>query len=151
MSYVVKTNTADVLTILTHWEHCSFNPNLSEYIDINSLALKIVNNAVMYEIWDEFGLIALAAVYQNRKPFSYLTILSVVNRMKKKGVAGFLMDHIVKKLYNHGYTTMELEVFNHNMAAKRLYEKLGFYVKQEKEDNMSAMTLDIYNYAMNND
>lgn len=137
MNYGV--NKASASQIMTHLHYCdtTFVPMLSERINMQDYAHKIVNNAVRFEAWKDDELIGLSAVYCNDqvKRTAFITNVSVLPTWQGKGIASHLMMNIIEYVNTLGFEYIELEVDERNSAAITLYEKHGFLImEKEKRD-----------------
>ena len=75
----------------------------------------------------EVGAIWLAGSEDQRKGFVYELYVDKANR--GQGIAYAAMRLLESEAVRHGFTSLGLHVFGHNRIAQRLYEKLGFAVK----------------------
>ena len=58
-----------------------------------------------------------------------------------KGYGSVMMEQVLKDIKNAGYPEVILWVFEDNIRARRLYEKWGFVLTEEKKDSCGAMEL----------
>lgn len=58
-----------------------------------------------------------------------------------KGYGSKMMEEVLKDIKNAGYPAVILWVFEDNIRARRLYEKWGFVLTEEKKDSCGAMEL----------
>ncbi len=107
-----------------------FVPRLSDRVEIDSYAQKIVNNALRFEAWDNNALVGLVATYCNDSSghIAYITNVSVLHEWFGKGVATQLLSRCIAHITEHGFERIELEVDSGNTNAIKLYEKSGFII-----------------------
>jgi GNAT superfamily N-acetyltransferase len=89
-----------------------------------------------YVIRDSSGPVAVGLVAR-RGVRARLAAFAVVPRMRGKGVARPALARLVGESVRRGDETMELEVFEHNLPAVRLYERAGF----TKADRLAGFEL----------
>ena len=105
-----------------------FIPPLSNRIEINGYAEKIISNANRLEAWAEGSLIGLVAIYCNdQKDFlAYITNVSVQKEWAGKGIGSSLIQQGLKLAIKLGAKKVCLEVGCNNTQAIALYKKIGF-------------------------
>lgn len=125
-----KVNQADIKVITTHLNECDalFNPPLSSSVTIKNYAEKIKVNAFTFEAWDGKELIGLVACYLNDKETlqGYVTNVSVLKKMHRKGIAKELLEKTQEKAIALGFKLLKLEVDVNNEKAIKFYKSLGF-------------------------
>jgi len=77
------------------------------------------------------GLVA----YQENKEALFISVLATHPFYRKMGVASFILDHAVMLAKKLDRTSIELAVLKKNQPAMRLYDKIGFHLKQEKRQS----------------
>jgi len=119
-----------------------FNPALSQIIpDLDGYAEKLQHNAVVYIAKDEINTLGFIAFYDYDSSMrrSFLTQLGVRPEGKKKKIGQALMDLFIAEAKSKGKTEMALQVYKHNDAAIRFYQRNGFEFSQEATVNSMYM------------
>ncbi len=65
---------------------------------------------------------------------AHITTMAVDPDFRKKGVANFLMKHLLRKFKDRGVTYSFLEVRSSNYPAQKLYEKYGFTIAGRRKN-----------------
>ena len=132
--------------IASHLRTCdgTFIPPLSNRIDIDGYAHKIIVKAQRFEAWAGGTLTGLVAAYCNSLDHgtAFVTSVSVLPGFQGKGIASRLMEQCIDKARKLGFARIELEVDGGNRAAILLYEKHGFTAMGELKPSLK-MTLDV--------
>ena len=140
MNIVYKISTANYDNILGHLLKCSDNfiPHLTDTVDINIYAKKIIDKAICFEAWDNEELIGLIAAYFNdeKEHKGYITNVSTVKEYFGKGIGAQLMKMCIDYATTHQFKEIILEVRKQNTAI-RLYEKYQFAVVSENNDMLT--------------
>ena len=127
---IYRSNEASEAEVIAHLRRCDtdFMPPLSNRIEIDSYAAKIVSNANRLEAWADGNLIGLVAIYCNdQKDFlAYITNVSVQKEWVGKGVGSSLTQQGIKFAKKLGAKKICLEVDRNNIQAIALYKKIGF-------------------------
>lgn len=84
-----------------------------------------VDPSASYVVQDRHGPVAIGLIAR-RGSTSRLAAFAVVPRARGRGVARPALDRLLDESRQRGDSTMELEVFEHNLAAVRLYAASGF-------------------------
>ncbi|MDU1905357.1 MAG: GNAT family N-acetyltransferase [Dysgonomonas sp.] len=129
--YKLKDFSGDFSTLLKYLNSLdkSFNPLLSTYIDIEQYARKLFEKAEIRLIEKEGQFIGLYAIYFNRNdfpPFTYISLIGVLNQYKGKGAAQLLLEDIVSYSLKENILEIRLEVRIDNEIAVRFYQKNNF-------------------------
>jgi ribosomal protein S18 acetylase RimI-like enzyme len=135
--------TATTQEIVDHLTLCdaSFTPPLSERVDIRDYAAKLSAHAMRFEAWDDETLIGLVAAYPDQTHGRmFISNVSVLPEWRGRGVAAGLLARCGDAARDLGLRSMVLEVAEENVAARRLYERLGFESTADESGNM-ALTL----------
>jgi ribosomal protein S18 acetylase RimI-like enzyme len=139
-------NKASSAEIAHHLRCCDsdFVPPLSNRVEIDSYAQKIVNNALRFEAWDNDMLVGLVAAYCNdsARHIAYITNVSVLHERLGQGIATQLMSLCVEHIAELGFERIELEVDSANSKAIKLYEKNGF-ITDGVRDQATLMHINI--------
>ncbi|MDV6029122.1 MAG: GNAT family N-acetyltransferase [Phycisphaera sp. RhM] len=117
--------------ILQHLEACSgqFRPPLADRVDLPSYAEKLFRRAVTWEAWHQEKLVGLVACYLNqetRPAKAFVSNVSVLQAYRSQGIARQLMAHCHREVMQRGAQEIALEVSTENVAAIKLYSKLGY-------------------------
>lgn len=135
----VRRNMATQDEILQHLVACEhlFVPPLTQRVDLETYARKIRNHALTVEAWELGKLAGLVAAYFNEGARScYVTSVSVLPSRAGSGVATRLMQELVACAVERGAHRMVLEVAKGAAAARRLYERQGFVLDQDRRDTV---------------
>lgn len=147
MTAVVEylSNKACAVEMAEHLRLCDadFMPTLSDRVDINDYALKILSKAMRFEAWSSGELVGLVAAYCNdqEKRIAYITSVSVLKEWTGKGIAACLISRCIKHVKTLGLVQICLEVASDNTPAIRLYEKSGFVAGNA---NAPFVTMNLY-------
>lgn len=128
----IQLNSVDLIELEAHLRSCddSFVPPLSDRVDIQDYAQKLMNKSMRFEAWQENKLIGLVAAYCNDSKLeaAFITSVSVLPRWQGRGVAARLLDKCLAHLQQMGFAIIELEVDSRSRTAFELYRKRGFSV-----------------------
>ena len=121
-----------------------FLPPLSARLDIKTLAIKLNKFAVHFCAIKKERLVGFLGCYFNDpyKEFGFISSLSVVSELQRKGVAKRLLNSTIKYGIKNGFKQIRLQVHVSNLSAIRLYSEAGF-LEVFRKGNLSAMTLDL--------
>lgn len=139
-----KSNSCNPDDLISHLLKCDFNPPLNTYTDITKYATKLIEYAKLFEAWNSQNeLIAIVAAYLNDKTknTAFITNVSCVTDYQRQGITGKLLGECIETIFKLGFRTIQLEVFENNIKAIKLYEKYHFKIK-EKRKNKLVMTLE---------
>lgn len=136
-----RINCAMADQIAMHLQRCdsTFVPPLSQRVKIDDYAHKIVHHAQRFEAWANDQLIGLVAIYcdAEEKGTAFITNVSVLPTWQGQGIAGKLMMRCVDHARNASFERIDLEVGDENVAALKLYKKIGFQLDQENKQLMN--------------
>lgn len=124
-----RLDVATTQQIFDHLTLCdaTFTPPLSQRVDIGDYATRLTAHALRFEAWNEGTLIGLVAAYPDHAHARmFITNVSVLPQWRGHGVATELITrcgHVAREL---GMRSVMLELAMDNVAARRLYDKLGF-------------------------
>ncbi len=106
----------------------NFPASLSERIDIGIFTKKILNRAIILQALIDDEIIGLSSFYANdlENMKSYLTFIAVKSEYMNMGIAYRLIDEMLLILRKRGIVTVEAITDSGNIAARGLYEKMGF-------------------------
>jgi ribosomal protein S18 acetylase RimI-like enzyme len=138
-------DTATAQDIASHLTLCdaAFAPPLSQRVDIPGYAAKLSAHAMCFEAWDGDVLVGLVAAYPNRQRGEmFITNVSVSPEWRGLGLAASLIARCADTARGLGAGTVALEVAAENVAARRLYDGLGFRTDMKESDGAPmSMTL----------
>ena len=134
--------------IVAHLRLCdsSFSPPLSDRVDIEKYAAKIVNHAIRFEAWSDDRLIGLLAAYCNDEENSsaFVTSVSVIEEWRGRRVACDLLSRFIQHAKAAKVSKISLSVGRTSDNAIQLYNKFGFEKGQET-DHFQEMNLTLQN------
>jgi ribosomal protein S18 acetylase RimI-like enzyme len=126
----IRRNRASAAEVAAHLRVCdrSFVPPLSERVEVDAYAQRIVAHAERFEAWSDDHLAGLVAVYCNdlERRAAFVTSVSVLPFWRAQGLASRLLQACVDHVRQVGFERLELEVDSKNTAATLLYRKHGF-------------------------
>lgn len=136
--------TADCNDILTHLRE------ISKYCDgflvkvksVEAYAQKLADRAVLCEAWLDDELVGLLAGYLDDRNNAFISNLSVVSSVSRRGVGSELMRMFLQTATIRSAKVISLEIAENNKAAEKFYQTFGF----EYRENMAKtryMTLAI--------
>lgn len=132
---------ATATEVLTHLRACDnhFVPPLSNRVDLPVYAQKIFNHATRCEAWCDGQLVGLVAAYLNDavSQSGHITSVSVLPHLARRGLASALLDRCIARSKQAGMQIISLDVAASNVAACRLYERLGFRAIDSQASNLS--------------
>lgn len=134
-------NTQDLIRYF-HLLDNSFEPPLSSYVNIESYAEKLINNAYVCISKDsDNNFIGLFAVYINNNvdKIAYLSSIAVMDDYKGKGYARQILEYVINIAKSADMKTLRLEVKKSYPRAIRFYEKNGFIKSDEETDSTFYM------------
>jgi ribosomal protein S18 acetylase RimI-like enzyme len=135
-----RKNSASCESIIGHLNKCGndFNPPLYTYVNIEQYAIKIRDNAVTFEAWDENELVGLVAVYFNNliTRVGYITSVSVIEERQRAGIATNLMRKAIEFGKKKDFKELRLELNINNSSAIKLYKKSGFVFNGTNNDRI---------------
>lgn len=122
-------NRADAAEIHAHLVRCDarFVPPLSGRVDLHAYAHRLHARACRFEAWSDGVLIGLVAAYlDDQDGAAFVSNISVESAFLRQGVATALLVKAIAAANAAGRRKVRLRVGADNVAAQRLYEKLGF-------------------------
>jgi ribosomal protein S18 acetylase RimI-like enzyme len=132
-----RLNDATAQDIAEHLTLCdaTFAPPLSERVDIGEYSEKLSAHAMRFEAWDDETLIGLVAAYPDHAHSRmFISNVSVLPAWRGRGLAAGLITRCGDAARDLGLQGMALELSAENVAARRLYEKLGFVTTMDESD-----------------
>lgn len=138
-------NRATIEELVSHFKICndSYEPRLSERVDLQAYATKIFLNADRFEAWSRGSLVGLVACYINKGSYGFITDVSVQSSYWGRGAAEKLLNNCFELARGKGLYNIKLEVNENNHRAISLYIKLGF-VSAEKKEGLLQMTKSVH-------
>jgi ribosomal protein S18 acetylase RimI-like enzyme len=136
-------NRADRVELEAHLIHCdnNFVPPLSDRVDIQHYAEKLMDKSVRFEAWHGEKLIGLVAAYCNdpTKLTAFITNVSVLPAWQGHGIAAHLLANCLEHVRQLGFGALKLEVDSRNQAAVGLYRKHGFATAHANEHSLKLI------------
>lgn len=129
----------------------SHTPPLIEKIkNVEEYANKLSQNAEVY-VYETKAINALIAFYNNdmENKTSYITQITVNKNFQGEGLGKRLLELCFQKSIQEGMEKVRLEVYKKNIKAIRLYQKNGFFIKQDAKKNTFYMIKDLKEVLQN--
>jgi GNAT superfamily N-acetyltransferase len=95
------------------------------------------DSSASYVVGDRSGPVAIGLIAR-RGNRARLAAFAVVPRVRGQGVSRLVLSRLADESHRRGDATLELEVFEHNLPAVRLYSAFGF----ERVDRLLGFELD---------
>jgi ribosomal protein S18 acetylase RimI-like enzyme len=124
-----RLNVATTREIVDHLTLCdaAFAPPLSQRVDIGDYATRLSARAMRFEAWNDETLIGLVAAYPDHAHSRmFISNVSVLPQWRGLGFAAGLIIRCGDAARDLGMRSVVLELAAANVAARRLYDKLGF-------------------------
>lgn len=110
-----------------------FDPPLSQRVDIAAYAQKIRQRALTVEAWQGDVLVGLVAAYlDDRQRTCFVTNVSVLPKLKRRGIASALLSELLNQAGKQGMTELMLEVSKTSKHAAALYARFHFTVVDDR-------------------
>jgi ribosomal-protein-alanine N-acetyltransferase len=121
-----------------------FFPPLSERVNLEEYSIKLYENSITFEAWNDNKLIGMVAAYFNntKDSIGYITNVCIENRFKGNNIASNLMIKCINHAVENRFKSIVLNVNEKNKAAIRLYEKFNFRTTDINNENLE-MQLEI--------
>lgn len=105
-----------------------FEPSLSEILNLNNYADKLLQNAVVYTIKENDIFLGFTAFYANDSEthVAYLAQIAVKLEARNRKIGKILLDSCIETSKRHGMNKLKLEVNNCNTVAIKFYEDNSF-------------------------
>jgi ribosomal protein S18 acetylase RimI-like enzyme len=140
----IYVNRASVAQLAQHLRLCdqSFVPPLSERVALMEYSTKLYAKAERFEAWIDTTLVGLLAGYYDAESsmVAFITSVSVLKEWQGRGVASVLVERSIAHAQHLGFGLIELQVALQNDLAVRLYQRHGFQVISQ-DDNQAKMAL----------
>lgn len=106
----------------------SFPVPLSEKIELNKLAQKLVENGYVYMASDGDRPVGMFGFYANDviNRSAYGSVLGVITDYRRQGISKKLLEKVTSFCRDSGMSRFELYTHKTNTSAVTLYEKSGF-------------------------
>jgi ribosomal protein S18 acetylase RimI-like enzyme len=131
-------NRATAVEIADHLRACDadFLPRLTDRVEINGYANKLVDRAQRFEAWSGTRLVGLVAAYCDDpdRDTCWITSVSVDRDHRGSGLGRALLDQAIELARTRSFRTVSLEVGQSNHAARRLYTRMGFATVGDTSD-----------------
>lgn len=147
LKIIYQQSTASEAQILLHLQQCDsfFLPKLSDRVALPDYARKLFKNSITFEAWAGSELAGLLAAYFNdfANRAGFITNVSVIPNWMGYGIASKLIGSCINFAKENAFIKIGIEVNANNLQAVHLYQKFGFLLTQQKNENI-MMTLDIF-------
>ena len=143
----IHIHTAEIKDLLEHFNHCDegMKIEVEKHISLIDLSKKFINLATLYEYWENDLLIGFAAVYENRgiENPAFVGWFSIDTRRQGRGFGSEILQSVIASLKSKKYALLKLYVRKDNSNAMRLYEKFGFSIEKEREDDTNEWVMQL--------
>lgn len=137
-------STADIETHLSRCDS-TFIPPLSSRVVLSEYAKKLHDKAELFHVWEGTFLAGLVAAYHNREANTFfITNVSVIPEMKRKGIASSLLHACIQEALKRKIDTITLEVDESNHQALAFYRANAFKI-DKRTGNTLRMILTLEN------
>lgn len=136
---IYQIKTAKQNDVLLHLKLCNdeFIPKLNARVNLEEYSIKIHQNAITFEAWNQNQLIGLIATYFNQEHlFGFITNVSVAKNHMGTGIASKLLEMCINYATTNQYQTIKLEVNKENIPAINFYKKYNFTEIETKTDSL---------------
>lgn len=104
-----------------------FDPPLSDSVNLEAYAEKIIRFAYIYEARYNGQFAGIVAFYMNEN-YSFITFIAVSDEYQGTDVSQSLLEIVFENSRKEGVLEIRLEVFANNERAKEFYVKSGFRI-----------------------
>ena len=101
-------------------------PILSERVELRSYAKKLALYADWYFVKSGTMDCGYCAIYMNRDSCAYISSFGIFPEYQQRGMGTKLLQLVMEDVYALKVKKIELEVFEKNDIACKLYKKMGF-------------------------
>lgn len=115
-----------------------FSPALSERVDLDVFADKLLKNAnFFYDESDRGNIKCLVAMYANdfEKKYAYIPLVAVASNYRKQGLGSKMMLKALDYIHSLGDGIKIIGIHTNNPIAFELYKKLSFHEVCVCDDN----------------
>jgi ribosomal protein S18 acetylase RimI-like enzyme len=85
------------------------------------------------------NLLAGFVIYDKNDNEGFINYLAIDKSVRSFGLGSVLLRDAIKDLKNQGADKVSLNVYEHNVRAQSLYERLGFYLQSARDGLMNYM------------
>lgn len=125
---------SEILDFLTETDRL-FDPAFSDSVNLDAYAHKLYAHSNTLSAHHRERLVGLLCFYANTGDgVSFIPYVCVLTEFQGGAVAERLFLFFEEKLKELGYTQAKLEVFKQNKRALRFYQKQGFRILEEQND-----------------
>lgn len=129
--------TASSQDILAHLQEVSSccDDFLVTITSLEAYAHKLADRAVLFEAWLDGELVGLIAGYLDDPTDAFITNVSVISSVSRRGVGTKLMRMFLHAAKKHSAKVVSLEIAVKNKAAEKFYQTFGFKYLENTSDN----------------
>lgn len=122
---------------IEHMVKTEYSLSGRDFIDVDNVdnyVNKIKNKAELVAHIVEGVCVGFIAFYANdeAKENAFITMVMIRSDMRGRKIAGSLLTAVLENLKSRGFKFCNLEVKENNVNAIKLYERLGFKIKNKK-------------------
>ena len=122
---------------IEHMVKTEYSLSGRDFIDVDNIdnyVNKIKNKAELIPHIVEGVCVGFIAFYANdeAKENAFITMVMIRSDMRGRKIAGSLLTAVLENLKSRGFKFCNLEVKENNVNAIKLYESLGFKIKNKK-------------------
>ena len=122
---------------IEHMVKTEYSLSGRDFIDVDNVdnyVNKIKNKAELVAHIVEGVCVGFIAFYANdgAKENAFITMVMIRSDMRGRKIAGSLLTAVLENLKSRGFKFCNLEVKENNVNAIKLYESLGFKIKNKK-------------------
>lgn len=148
MNGLVKEVLSDFQSIYDLLCHCApffHNQSINNPSDIKKLSEKYLKYGNVIRISENDDSLGFCAFYDNDEVnhCAFLSMIIVIPSAQGKGVAGILLDDMIRRCRESGMRSISLEVADDNNRAIKFYQKNGFVKGKKFSDTSTQYILDI--------
>lgn len=97
-----------------------------------------IARVILYHLWVR---LTIPPPYPLQQDEAYVHSLTITARWRGQGVATVLLDHLHATAYERGKTTVVVQVAEGNTAARRLYERHGYTLRQRRPGPLAKLAV----------
>lgn len=129
-----QTMTEEEIVFLLQKMDCQFTPHLSEHIDLLHYSIKLSKFANFITDPSRNSLIAF---YINASAqTAYIPLVWVDESLRGKGISKGMFATLFDFLKTIDTSCVSLEVRKNNTIASNLYKKMGFYLREDRNEKI---------------
>lgn len=124
-----------LITELLHEVDDEFQPLLSQRINIQDYAKKIVDKSIIFPVFIEGELACFISFYVNGRSanIGFITMVAVKKKFRGRGLGKVMVKSSIELCRNLKMNAVRLEVDKTNHPALHLYKEFGFNIFLENE------------------